>query len=160
MPTVKVSETAHEALKEYKASREHTSFDSAIRELLYHSPYPITSRDTYEWTVARDEALRRDNHQCVVCKSEDDLHVHHRTPIKELGDNSVRNLITLCNNCHKRHHSAGGNLELPEPKTITEETAGRRDVCPHESCGRTFKNIAGVKRHWAQKHESEPPWAE
>lgn len=67
--------------------------------------------DTYygpNWDELRSEVIDEDG-GCVVCFSTDDLHVHHRQPIKEFDSheeaNERRNLATLCERCHYRVES-------------------------------------------------------
>lgn len=59
------------------------------------------------WTEARRETLERDNYTCQVCGVENESnHVHHIKPRREFDDvsdsNTLDNLITLCNSCHRR----------------------------------------------------------
>jgi len=72
-----------------------------------------------QWEKQRQKALKRDNHECVVCgmtkeESKEEyskaLHVHHIRPLREFNeDGEVNyheahqedNLLTLCANCHK-----------------------------------------------------------
>ena len=57
----------------------------------------------------RQYVLWRDNYTCQCCgahaakKKEVRLHVHHLESRKTGGD-APRNLITLCDSCHKKHH--------------------------------------------------------
>jgi 5-methylcytosine-specific restriction endonuclease McrA len=39
------------------------------------------------------------------------LHVHHIIPIKMGGNNTLDNLITLCEDCHKKEHSHIENIK-------------------------------------------------
>jgi len=43
--------------------------------------------------------------KCAECKSNENLNIHHIKKIKDGGDNSLANLILLCENCHKKKHS-------------------------------------------------------
>lgn len=45
----------------------------------------------------------RDGEQCVLCLSNDDLHVHHIDG--DRTNNDTENLVTLCERCHNRIHS-------------------------------------------------------
>ena len=38
---------------------------------------------------------------CHRCGSRENLHVHHIIPVKEGGTREPRNLVVLCNSCHK-----------------------------------------------------------
>jgi len=50
----------------------------------------------------REEALKRDNHQCVWCKGTNDLAVHHIIERKlfEDGGYYMHNGASLCPECH------------------------------------------------------------
>ena len=67
----------------------------------------------------RNHIMRRDNYTCQICGEFHDLinvygvtvpttdgmlDVHHIIPVSEGGDDSPKNLITLCRNCHKKIH--------------------------------------------------------
>jgi len=65
------------------------------------------------WKEKRDLILSRDLNRCVICRSEEELEVHHRqylfvkslkkfNPPWEYANNI---LITLCKSCHQRGHS-------------------------------------------------------
>ena len=62
-----------------------------------------------------DEALERDDYQCVACGKLSGLEVHHIEPIKEdMPPRRIKeldcldNLRTLCHSCHKKEHNYGG----------------------------------------------------
>lgn len=64
----------------------------------------------------REYVLFRDNHTCQCCKGKSKdpiLNVHHIESRKTGGD-APKNLITLCETCHKGYHQ--GTVQLP--KTI------------------------------------------
>jgi 5-methylcytosine-specific restriction endonuclease McrA len=48
----------------------------------------------------RQQVLERDNWRCQSCGRRDQLEVHHKTFRSSMGDDSGRNLITLCHGCH------------------------------------------------------------
>ncbi|HAK72362.1 MAG TPA: HNH endonuclease, partial [Sporomusaceae bacterium] len=62
----------------------------------------------------RVEVLERDNFKCVECGwdrtmfSREDprrmLELHHKQQHKDRGENTVENLMTLCNVCHDNVH--------------------------------------------------------
>lgn len=61
------------------------------------------------WEDKRRQTLERDNHTCVRCGDEDDLHVHHIRPRRKFIEdgeydyeaaNQLDNLTTLCVECH------------------------------------------------------------
>jgi 5-methylcytosine-specific restriction endonuclease McrA len=48
--------------------------------------------------------LERDGWRCQKCGSLRDLQVHHRTYCSRRGDDSLANLVTLCEYCHMEEH--------------------------------------------------------
>ncbi len=49
----------------------------------------------------RVRVLRRDGYHCVICGSTYNLEVDHKRALMNGGDNSLDNLATLCDECHK-----------------------------------------------------------
>jgi hypothetical protein len=66
---------------------------------LIHDEYMKT--DT--WKKKRFERLQKDNFRCVMCGTAYNLCVHHIS-YKNLGNESMDDLITLCERCHKKVH--------------------------------------------------------
>lgn len=63
---------------------------------------------TIDWKNLRDEAIRRKK-KCFVCKSKDDLVVHHLR-YRNLTDVSMaKDLKVMCHRCHKLLHELKGN---------------------------------------------------
>ena len=60
-------------------------------------------------------AKTRDSHQCRVCKTNQDLQVHHLRPRADGGTDKLSNLMTLCVESHRKHHQDG--LKLPKQKS-------------------------------------------
>lgn len=50
------------------------------------------------------EIKARDSFMCYSCHSKKRLHVHHIKYRIDGGDDSYRNLITLCEECHSKEH--------------------------------------------------------
>ena len=61
---------------------------------------------TENWKNKRKSILQRDNFMCTKCGSNEKLHVHHKIYEKELmaWEAKSKNLITLCEICHKEEH--------------------------------------------------------
>jgi 5-methylcytosine-specific restriction endonuclease McrA len=57
-----------------------------------------------EYRKAREFALIRDGYACTECGSEEHLECHHINPLCKGGDNSLKNLQTLCRQHHKAKH--------------------------------------------------------
>lgn len=59
------------------------------------------------WKEQRAKALKRDKNTCQACGVKDRvLAVHHKTPYRISHDNSLKNLITLCDSCHMKADEA------------------------------------------------------
>lgn len=77
----------------------------------YHGGYGAALFDP-RWKSKRKEILTRDNHQCLICKSDKYLQVHHRQYHFSTTLNAFKNpweyanylLITLCESCHQKGH--------------------------------------------------------
>jgi len=67
---------------------------------------PLTRKRTkgFDWKIIADQVRLRDNNTCKNCgyTKESKLPVHHIIPFRISKDNSFKNLITLCNKCHKK----------------------------------------------------------
>ena len=57
-----------------------------------------------EYQALRNQVLRRDGWRCQLCGTSNDLHVHHVKSRSSLGDDTMRNLITICAKCHESFH--------------------------------------------------------
>jgi hypothetical protein len=59
-----------------------------------------------EWKRIRKKVLIKFDWSCGVCKSKNDLHVHHKT-YENIGNElkHLKDLIVLCRNCHSLFHS-------------------------------------------------------
>jgi 5-methylcytosine-specific restriction endonuclease McrA len=50
------------------------------------------------------EVLQRDGWRCQSCGGRENLQIHHKEFRSRCGDDSERNLITLCADCHNSLH--------------------------------------------------------
>jgi hypothetical protein len=84
-----------------------------------HVPFPpfLTRKEYYgpDWPDIRQNVISRDGGKCSECgltreehmqRFEQDLHVHHIEPIRDIRDyteaNKMENLTTVCSECHWR----------------------------------------------------------
>ncbi len=74
-----------------------------------------TNRRLY---VNKSNVIKRDNRECVKCKTSVDLHVHHIEQVKNGGGNEASNLITLCGMCHREWHYFQSVLSIPFGKWL------------------------------------------
>ena len=49
----------------------------------------------------KNQCKERDNFKCVKCNSTEKLEVDHIKELIDGGDNSIKNLQTLCKKCHR-----------------------------------------------------------
>ena len=59
-----------------------------------------TTPDKADWAELRLTILARDGYRCTQCGSQQNLHIHHRTPRRKGGTHQIDNLQTLCQHCH------------------------------------------------------------
>ncbi len=65
---------------------------------------PRLALDQQAYRELHEKVLRRDGWRCQYCGSMRNLQVHHKRQRSLLGDDAEENLITLCDQCHKRTH--------------------------------------------------------
>jgi 5-methylcytosine-specific restriction endonuclease McrA len=60
-----------------------------------------------EWKAQHDRVIARDGHKCTRCGSDKQLQAHHVSywNYNRTGHTLDRDLITLCNSCHKKAHN-------------------------------------------------------
>lgn len=60
----------------------------------------------HTWPRMREKALERDGYECQVCGAEEQLHVHHKLPVRTFEDpdeaHYMVNLVTCCVSCHPK----------------------------------------------------------
>jgi 5-methylcytosine-specific restriction endonuclease McrA len=75
----------------------------------------------------RRKVLNRDNRKCRCCGTPHSLHVHHIIPWSEGGKTRMKNLITVCRNCHALIH-AGLLTLVGDVKSCEFHTAEGRNL--------------------------------
>ena len=82
----------------------------ALPELTPYGQYQQSDR----WKELRAERLRIDGFRCQRCGKEKQLRVHHvHYPDDRIyGTESVDDLVTLCDSCHKKLHEAGNAARM------------------------------------------------
>ena len=73
---------------------------------------PRDRLDPASYDRLRQQILRRDGWRCQSCGTMSTLEVHHKQPRSQSGDDSERNLVTLCATCHAGVH----RFPLQEPR--------------------------------------------
>lgn len=76
--------------------------EQRLRDSLPTMPYKEYLQ-TEHWKETRKGALKRAGYKCQLCNSDLMLQVHHRT-YERRGNEQARDLIVLCQRCHKDFH--------------------------------------------------------
>lgn len=81
----------------------------------------------YKFANRKSYVLWRDDYKCQQCKKKNvPLHVHHIVYRSECGSDDEDNLITLCEDCHKKLHSGEITLKRSigkgKKKTLSDAT--------------------------------------
>lgn len=92
------------------------------------------------WDNIRKIVYTRDNHRCVMCGKKGKVHAHHIVPVKVSHDNSLSNLVTVCEKCHRKLEAVGF--------TILEAGGSRIDVKRAE-----LRMIAEARRIRLEKYK-------
>lgn len=60
----------------------------------------LTSKERKKGDKLRAKVLERDGYMCRICGSNENLEVHHMLALTFGGKSTMKNLITLCADCH------------------------------------------------------------
>lgn len=63
---------------------------------------PPSTLNQYARSGVRRKVLERDGKKCLFCGAETQLTMQHVTPYSEGGETTIRNLVTLCNDCNQQ----------------------------------------------------------
>lgn len=75
---------------------------------------------TENWDAIRKRVYARDGYRCVLCGKKGKLHAHHIVPVRISKDNSMSNLVSVCDKCHRRLEQVGF--------AILERGGGRAEI--------------------------------
>lgn len=106
----KKTEKGRENVKRYKLN---PTTIKKVREYHRSDGYRTKRRarvDVDRFGGNRLAVLERDNHRCTMCGSDYRLQVHHKDEMgrnkpREVQNNDINNLITLCAKCHIKQHN-------------------------------------------------------
>lgn len=62
---------------------------------------PPSTLNQHAHSGIRDKVLERDGNKCLLCRAKTQLTMQHVTPYSKGGETTIRNLVTLCNNCNQ-----------------------------------------------------------
>lgn len=116
-------ENLYKDIPKVNVSRISTvSASFGIAEVTDFDPDGDRAGKSIPWQTISKAVLARDNYSCRICggsslspvdsstdfrKIHFELEVHHIIPRKDGGSDTFRNLITLCEDCHKKTFSKG-----------------------------------------------------
>lgn len=83
------------------------------------------------WKKAKEKLFKRDGRFCRICKSEDNINVHHNNYNRRNLSGSIRCLVVLCNECHNEVHRISKEKGWYYKKTI-------------RSLGKRFKKYGSI----------------
>ena len=90
------------------------------------SPYVYTDRLTQypeDWNIIRRNVYKRAGYHCEKCgETGRVLHAHHKIPLSQGGNNSMDNLMALCESCHMDEHPHMRIERGPLPIKFTDVT--------------------------------------
>jgi 5-methylcytosine-specific restriction endonuclease McrA len=90
-----------------------------------------------KWFNLRSARISIDNHKCQKCGFEEELNVHHKT-YKNLFNENMEDLITLCKRCHCDEHERIRKEKFPIPN---EREILRATKVTEEEYNEKIKNI-------------------
>lgn len=70
--------------------------------------------NTDTWNEKRKARLKIDRYTCQMCGSRHDLEVHHFTYRNKGCENVWKDLVTLCDECHRKVHRMMNRLTAPD----------------------------------------------
>ena len=86
--------------KTYKAK---TLCDFKSNKLIDNKKDYLEYLKSDKWAWYRSKILKRDGGKCTECDNAENLNVHHLT-YRNLGHEQMKDLVTLCRDCHKKAH--------------------------------------------------------
>jgi hypothetical protein len=84
-----------------------------------------------DWILVRNSVFNRDGYRCRCCGkgcNNGKLHCHHQIPYRISKDNSLNNLISLCNKCHTITDYEFRKFEVINPYYCRPELFGHYSV--------------------------------
>jgi 5-methylcytosine-specific restriction endonuclease McrA/DNA-directed RNA polymerase subunit RPC12/RpoP len=104
---VKQNPTYYKTYRKQYYAKNKNEIDKKHKEWRTDNPeYFKDYDDDRRFNGNRELVLKRDNYKCQKCDSINSLHIHHidLSGQSENPNNSLDNLIVLCNICHRKTH--------------------------------------------------------
>lgn len=109
-----------------------------------------------EYHEVRGDIIDRDGH-CVVCGTEQNLHVHHVDEDKT--NNHPSNLVTLCERDHMRVHHSGETLLEIQAETHPWRLDKIPDLTPRDQLDGTMVEVAEILEAVVKEETYDDGWA-
>jgi hypothetical protein len=110
-----------------------------------------------DWISRKKMILERADYECEECgEFEDELHVHHKHPLGEGGNNSLSNLQCLCKECHEEKHG-----RKTEGIWVKRKDAIQKAIADKEDVEFDYTSQEGEKTHrkiTPQRFENRHGW--
>lgn len=71
------------------------------RNWIYEYDKYLAYLESEAWTELRNRRIKKDGFKCSICGNPNNLQVHHLRYPQVLGTESISDLMTLCESCHK-----------------------------------------------------------
>lgn len=94
--------------------RRKVLVDKSLKDLYYNTPH---------WRAMSKQRREFDDWRCVLCKSTENLEVHHFH--YDLFEEDIEDLVTLCRNCHRRLHVHAKDKLRSFPKSVAVDIEQR-----------------------------------
>ena len=132
-----ITEVAGEPIYELEEIEEHIT---AVVEMIMLPHLDVLDQiddatygahfDSLAFEDDRDSLIRRvknrDHNLCLVCKTTDDIHLHHRIPEKYGNINNLENLVLLCGACREAVRTADLETAIETGISNYNKALGRR----------------------------------
>jgi hypothetical protein len=82
--------------------KQHECLCSPLGIFTDISIVPPSTLKQHTHSKVRQNVLERDDQQCLLCGTEENLTMQHVTPYSYGGETTLRNLVTLCNDCNQK----------------------------------------------------------
>lgn len=93
-------------VKRYRWERKPNPYIEMSAKKATDSPIPLVTwyGDSKRNADLRLQCLQRDRGECQICRRpKTNLEAHHIIPLSEGGEDTLDNLITVCEDCHRRY---------------------------------------------------------
>lgn len=107
------------------------------------------------WNQRKNYIKIRDDNKCAICGSTLNLQVHHINPIRNGGDHSKENLITLCLECHAKQENHSENLKKLHSSNVLRKNRFKKTLARKDhKCSICEKTIYKNEYYYSRKQST------